>query len=348
MLAIKKVSPEPGIVLVQTSEPLDLQHDEVLIEVKAAGICGSDVHVYQWTPNYDFMRSSLPVTLGHEFSGVVAGVGSAVTAYSIGDAVVAMPTTTCMRCSNCYAGDFARCSNRKTTGLTRDGAFARFVKVPARSCIALKEGTDFSLAALIEPLAVGDGAVQVSGLSLGDIVVVLGPGTIGQAMVRSASWRGAGQIISVGFNDPERLAVCRKMGASYTIDLADEPNLSEAVLSRTNGQKADVVLEATGNPSSITDGLPLLRRQGVYVAGGIHPGPSNLDTTTLVRNALQLRGAHGSRRQSWEMLVQRIWQEPEALRPMVSVEMPLSDAQDAFKLCIKKTVSKVILQPSCT
>lgn len=345
MLAVRKTEPSLGVRLDDVPEPAQPGPREVVVNVAAVGICGSDVHVYQWTSGYDFMRSRLPVTLGHEFSGVVVAAGADVHAVQVGDRVAVMPSISCMNCSVCAGGRPALCPNKETLGLTRDGAFARYVKVPALGCIKLEDATDLVLASLIEPLCVGDNAAQVGEVTSGSTVVVLGPGTIGQASVRAARWRGATCVLAVGLNDTGRLAVAQQMGATHTHDLASGGSLRQALDSIRPGLMADVVIEATGHPSSIPDGLGVLKRGGIFVAAGIHAQPVSFDLTSLIRNKQQLRGAHGSHRQAWEVMARRIAEEPEAVRPMVSLELGLDQAEEGFARCLARDVSKVILRP---
>lgn len=345
MLALKKTSPKPGLFLVDSPEPKMVVPDDVLIEVVAAGVCGSDVHVYEWTSGYEFMRSKLPLILGHEFSGRVVGVGPAVVDLKLGQAVVVMPTTSCMCCRYCVNELFDQCIDRVTTGLTKDGAFARFVTVPARACLELTHDVDFTLAALVEPLCIGDNAADIANVQMGDTVVILGPGTIGQSIILAAVWRGAAKIIVVGLNDSTRLSVAAQLGATDIIDLNYEPDLMNAIMQRSGHQLVDVVFEATGNPQSINDGLTVLKRSGTLVAAGIHALPLTLDLTRFIRNRHILKAAHGSKRVSWNRMVNKVCQNPEELRPMISCELPLSDALYAFELCAQRQVSKVILRP---
>lgn len=345
MLAVRKASAAPGVVLDQVQAPTAPGLGEVLIEVQAVGICGSDVHVYEWTKGYEFMESKLPVTLGHEFSGRIVKLGDGVTGFAIGDMVGVMPTTSCMRCGFCAGGTPHLCTNRQTIGLTTNGAFAKFVLAPAMSCLKLSQSIDPVLAALIEPLAVGDHAANVGEVKAGDTVVVLGPGTIGQAIVCAAKWRGASRIIAVGMHDATRLETTRAMGATHTIDLAKKTDLVAEVLAINHGRLADVVIEATGHPSSLQTGLDLLGRGGVMVTAGIHSAPVTFDLTKLVRNSQQIRGAHSSRRHSWEVIADRMVLEPDVFKPMVSMEMDLKDAVIGFEKCLSREVSKVILRP---
>lgn len=345
MKAVRKIAPEHGLNVLEVEEPGMPGPDEVMVEVLAAGICGSDVHVYQWGSHYDFMRERLPLTLGHEFCGRVAALGPGVTNVSVGDFVAPMPTMGCLKCAQCAAGFPLRCPNKRTVGLTRNGAFARFVHVPAVSCIPLRDNTDPVLAALLEPLCVGDNALDVGEVGFGDTVLVLGPGTIGQAIARGASWRGASRVVVVGMDDEARLRTAKLLGATDTIDLAREKSLSEAFFSITRGREADVVFEATGHPSSISDGLNVLRMDGILVATGIHASLSSFDVTRFVRRRQQIRAAHGSRRSGWERMAAHIANAPQDVRPFVSLELPLEDAIEGFQKCVDREASKVILLP---
>lgn len=343
MLAVRKTHASFGVSLDQIPLPGSPGPNEVLIQVAATGICGSDVHVYEWTDGYDFMKSYLPVVLGHEFSGIISDIGPGVEHLQRGDRVVVTPGISCMKCPTCARGEPHLCPNKQSLGLTRNGGFAPYVRVPAQGCFKLPEGTDLTLAAVIEPLCIGDNAADIGEVTAGDTVVVLGPGTIGQAIVGAAHWRGASRIIAVGMNDAPRLEVARTMGATHLIDLADGVSLQDAVFAVTGGAPADVVIEATGHPSSIADGFKVLRKGGILVAAGIHSKPASFDLTGMIRNKQQLRGAHGSVHRNWERMIHRVATEPEAIRPMVSMTLALQDAEQGFRLCQERKVSKVVL-----
>lgn len=345
MLALRKTGPQPGLNFEEVAAPGAPGPDEALIQVEAAGICGSDLHVYDWDASYEFMRARLPVTIGHEFCGRVVALGSQAAGLAEGDLVAVVPTASCMKCQLCAAGQPQRCLSRSTLGLTRDGAFARQVRVPALSCIRLAGHTLPALAAMLEPLAVGDNAALVGEIGFGDTVVVLGPGTIGQAIARAARWRGAERVVVVGKGDGPRLRTALAVGATHAIDLEDGLTLPEALEQALGAGLADVVVEATGHPSSVADGLSILRKDGVLVSAGIHARPASLDITALVRNRQQIRGAHASRRTSWLSIARRIAEQPEDVLPMVSAELPLAEGLQGFAQCRARAVSKIILRP---
>lgn len=343
MLALRKKEPARGLVLEELDEPSDLAPGEVLVEVDAVGICGSDVHVYEWTSGYDWMRQALPVTLGHEFAGRVVARAPDVEDVPVGQRVTVWPSSGCGRCRNCLSGEIENCLRKRTVGLARDGAFARRVAVPATGCFALPDHLDAELAALTEPLCVGARAVEVGDVRLGEAVVVLGPGTIGQAIAMFARRSGAGPVIVVGRDDGPRLETVRRLGIAHTIDVAHE-DLATAVAAITGG-KVDKVFEATGVPASIRDGLGLLRKGGAIVATGIHAAPLEINLTDLVRNKHQLRGSHGSRPRTWDAVLRVLSESGEEFRPMITHRIPLSEGIEGFELARRKVASKVMIEP---
>ena len=345
MLALRKTQASFGLSLDTIDHPAAPGADEVLIQVAAVGICGSDVHVYEWTDGYAFMKDRLPVVLGHEFSGTVRTTGESVHHLKPGTSVAVMPGISCMRCDACLGGSLAYCTEREVIGLTRDGAFASYVVVPAKACIPLPENIDLKLAALLEPLCVGANAAEVGEIKAGDTVVVLGPGTIGQAVIRNALWCGATQVIAVGKNDAARLHTAQQVGATHTIDLDQADSLAQHIHRITGGKLADVVIEASGHHSSINDGLRILRQGGILVIAGIHAQPVQIDLTPFVRNKQQIRGAHSSQRHHWEHMIKRLATSPNDVSPMISLELPLEKSIEAFEQCLTRNHSKVLLCP---
>jgi threonine dehydrogenase-like Zn-dependent dehydrogenase len=343
MLTLRKTKPGFGLELLDGAEAADPGPGEVTVRVENAGICGSDVHAYEWTDGYGFMLSHLPVVMGHEFAGRVAAVGAGVT-LAQGTAVTVMPGVACGGCINCARGDARNCLHRQAIGLTRHGGFGRFVTVPAENCLALPEAVDTELGALTEPLGVGCEAVLTGEVGLGDTVLVMGPGTIGQAIALFARAAGAGRVLIAGRADGPRFDVMRQLGFADILDVAEAP-LSDLVLSATGGRKVDVVIEATGHPPTITDGLGVLRTAGVLVIAGIHPGPVSLPLTDFVRARHQLRATHGCDRFTWDKVLTILAREPERFRPMITHRMPLDRGLEGFELSRQRAASKVMLRP---
>ncbi len=346
MLALRKTRPAFGAALEQVRLPdAELSPGEVLIEVAAAGLCGSDLHAYDWTPDYAFMADNLPVTLGHEFAGIVRAVAGDVETLPVGTRVTCWPTVTCGRCAGCCAGRPEACEARRIIGLHRDGAFAARVRVPAANCRPLPDGLRLETAALTEPLSVAVNAVDLAEVEAGAAVVVLGPGPIGMAAAWVARHRGA-EVLLVGLDDTARLARARKLGIDRTADLAGET--LEAAVARCFGRRADRVIEATGAARSVEEGLAALRPCGLLVAAGIHAGACRIDLTGLVREKKQLRGAHDTTARAVEEAIRLLAAHGGELSALITHREPLARAQQAMKLARDKQAVKVLLLPGKT
>ncbi|MBX6374032.1 MAG: alcohol dehydrogenase catalytic domain-containing protein [Acetobacteraceae bacterium] len=345
MRALRKTAARFGLELLDAPDPPPPGPGEVVVRVEHVGICGSDVHAYEWTDGYGFMVPHLPLTMGHEFAGRIAAVGPGAAPWTEDTRVAVMPFVSCGGvCPSCRRGDVRNCERRETIGLTRDGGFARHVRVPAASCIALPDSVDTEIGALAEPLGVGCEAVLVGEVGLGDTVLVLGPGTIGQGIALMARAAGAGRVLIAGRADAPRFEVLRRLGFTDLIDVAEGP-LREQVLAATGGRPVDVVLEATGHPPSITEGLSVLRKGGVLVVAGIHPGPVTLPLTDFVRARHQLRATHGAARSTWDRVLALLARDPEGYRPMITHRLPLERGLEGFELARQRAASKVMLTP---
>ena len=342
MKALRKTQPAAGLELVDVAVPELDTPDNVMVRVSATGICGSDLHVDDWTSSYAFMAPSLPVTIGHEFVGV------AETGPLRGQRVVVRPSVTCGLCAACQAGRFDACEKRTGIGMTRDGAFAPWVQVPQRNCVAVPDGLSDELAALTEPFSISMQALRVAGALEGGLagqrVLIMGPGTIGQGVAVLARRAGAQQIVVSGFDDEARFDALRRMGFDALVDVS-KGTLAELTARHTQGQPFDVVIEATGVPETINEALALLRRNGIVVVTGIHSRPLALDLTSLVRKQQQLRGSFRPPESDWPAVLDMMSEVGEQLAPMVSHVLPLSQAREGFALAHAKQASKVLLRP---
>ncbi|MBS7813749.1 zinc-dependent alcohol dehydrogenase [Roseococcus pinisoli] len=343
MLALRKTEAAFGIEALEVPDPGAPAAGEVQIRVEAVGICGSDVHAYEWTDGYQHMVPYLPVTMGHEFAGRVVAVGPGV-AMAEGTRVAVHPRVYSGDGQIAWPGGPRPGVARRSLGLTADGAFARFLNVAAGNALPLPEAVDAELGALVEPLAVAADAVLVGEVGIGDTVLVLGPGTIGQGLALMARAAGAGRVIITGRGDQPRYDVLRQLGFNDIVDVGEGP-LVDQVLAITGGKPVDVVLEATGYPPSIIDALQVLKREGVLVAAGIHAAPLNLPLTTFVRNRHQLRASHGSEHRTWERVIALLARDPEGFRPMITHRLPLDRGLEGFELSRQRAASKVMLMP---
>ncbi|RZL96072.1 MAG: alcohol dehydrogenase [Variovorax sp.] len=339
MQALRKTRPQAGLELVDVPVPvLDAHSSDVLVKVSATGICGSDLHVDDWTSSYAFITQSIPVTIGHEFVGV------AQTGHLAGRRVVVRPSVTCGVCAACTAGDHDGCEKRRGIGMTRDGAFAAWVRVPVRNCVPVPDSVSDELAALTEPLTISMQALRIAGDVAGKRVLVMGPGTIGQGIAALARRAGSGQVVVSGFDDAARFEALRRMGFDALVDVAAQP-LAEGCRPYTNGEAFDIIFEATGVPETITEGLAVLRRNGIVVVTGIHARPLALDLTPMVRNQQQLRGSFRPPESDWPLALGLMGEMDDVMRPMVSHILPLSQAAEGFALAHAKSASKVLLKP---
>ena len=343
MLAVRKTSPAHGLDLVEVPRP-EPKAGEVLIEVDACGICGSDVHVYEWTSGYEWMEPHMPLTIGHEFAGTVVAAAPDVAEPKVGRRVTVWPSISCGTCAACREGQPENCERKVTLGLTSQGAFATHVTAPAAQCFELPDTVDAELAALTEPLCVSARAVETGEVRLGHTVVVLGVGMIGLGIALMARRAGASQVIVVGKDDPVRLGCARRLGFEAVVDIGTE-DLAPAIM-RLAGGKVDRVFEATGVVASVRDGLSVLRRGGVMVVAGIHSKPVEINLTDLVRGKHQLRGTHGATRATWTTVLKMLAFSGEEFRPLISHRVGLSETIEGFRLSLSNEASKVIVFPS--
>jgi 2-desacetyl-2-hydroxyethyl bacteriochlorophyllide A dehydrogenase len=342
MKALQKTTAAFGLEWRDVPEPVSPGAHEVIVDVNAAGICGSDVHIYDWSGGYDFLRGAFPVTLGHEFAGRVATLGADVHTLRVGDAVVVIPSVECGACEHCVAGRLDDCRDRRGIGMLRDGAFAPRVRVPAANCLTLPAAMDAGVASLAEPLSIGLSAIKTAEVRAGDRVLVMGPGTIGQAIAVLAKARGA-HVAIVGHNDAERLATASALGIDATLDLDGAPE--GAMRAMLGGKEYDIVIEATGVGAAVQAGLDVLRPSGVFVVCGIHGKPISFDGAKLVRMRHQIRGTYRASRATWQEVRDFLVANHTLLAPMVTHRLPLAQAIDGFEMARRKIGSKIVLVP---
>ncbi len=343
MLALQKAHPDHGLQL-QEAACIAPDTDEVLIRVKATGVCGTDLHIAEWTPSYHFMTPALPVTIGHEFCGEVIEIGSHVTGLQVGQMVAVRPSVVCGVCTACVEGHPDGCITRRGIGVMRDGAFAEKVRVPARNCVPLPASINPLVAALAEPLSVSWEAVRTANVKQGDKVLVLGPGNIGQGIALFAKEAGAGEIVVAGYSDTARLNVLRQLGFDCLLDFADEP-MPQSLERVSKDRPFDVVIEATGVAAVIAPAMKALKSHGVLVITGIHAAPVPIDLTALVRKHQQIRGSYRAPESAWPEVVAYMERNASMLRHMVTHCVPLTRAAEGFELARNKVATKVMVLP---
>lgn len=246
-----------------------IEEDEVLVNVKASSICGSDVHGYDGSSG----RRIPPIIMGHEASGVITQIGSRVKKFKIGDRVTFDSTVYCGTCDYCVQGRTNLCERRQILGVSckehrREGTFAEYVAVPERILYRIPDGVSFESAALVEPLSVAFHAVNVTNLKLGDTVLVIGAGTIGLLIIKLLKVSNAARII-VSDLDEGKLKIAKEAGADYCF--GKDADLIAEVMKLT-GKGVDVAIEAVGVNATIQNAINATRRGGaVTLVGNVSP-----------------------------------------------------------------------------
>lgn len=267
--ALVKTQKGKGFLEVREVPDPVIASNEVLIEVKACGVCGTDLHIYE-----DEFPYYPPVILGHEFAGIIKEVGANVTEWRVGDHVVGEPhTKACGRCYLCRTGNPQVCIAKRSPGWGIDGAFAPLMKFPDPHLLhRIPSDMSFRAAALVEPLAnVVTDIVLTKVIVPGDVVVVAGPGPIGIMAALVAKQSGAGRVVVVGTNDDEqlRLSLCRTMPQIDLVLNVQKDDVAAAVNSLTGGKGCDVFIEASGAAPAIAMGAKLVKKLGTISAIGL-------------------------------------------------------------------------------
>lgn len=270
-----------------------LASDELLIRIKACGICGSDVHGYDGSTG----RRLPPIVMGHEAAGIIETVGSAVTGFRPGDRVTFDSTVYCGQCFFCARGQFNLCDNREVIGVStpafrRMGAFAEYVAIPARIAYALPPSFPYSHAALIEAVSVAVHAVALTPIEPDDSVVVVGAGMIGLLTLQAVRQTSAGDVFVLDVDD-SRLKLAASLGATETFN-ARNADIIQQLQKRTSSRGADVALECVGTTDAIKLAVETVRKGGaVTLVGNVAP-TIELGLQSVVSRQIRLQGSCAS------------------------------------------------------
>jgi len=315
--------------------------DEVLVEVKAAGICGTDIHIY-----HDEFTYNPPVVLGHEFCGIVADVGKNVQGWTPGDRVTSETAGyVCGRCRYCRTGRYNLCARRLGLGYHLNGAFAKYVIVPRSEILhRLPDNVDFISGALCEPSAVAThGVIELTEISAGDFVAVLGEGPLGLLVLQVARSAGAGTLAVTGIIE-DRLKMAKTLGADLTINAQREDPV-KIVMDLTEDYGADVVLECSGSQIAAKQGLQMVRKGGSYTQLGLFGKPIEIDFDQIAYRELRATGVFSQRWSAWETALKLIGSGKLLTKPLVTHTFPITEWQKGFDVMEKKTGIKVVLTP---
>jgi L-iditol 2-dehydrogenase len=316
---------------------------QVKVEVKVSGLCGSDLRIYHDnTP----VPINTPVTIGHEFSGVVASVGEGVTQWKPGDRVVSETAySICGKCHYCVNGNYHMCNGRKGLGYWQNGVFAKYTILPQERIHLLPDNIDFVSGALLEPLACVTRAVlEQTNITAGDIVLVLGPGVAGLGAMQIAKLQGAVTVVAGTSSSKEGLKIAKELGADYTIDVQEE-ELEKFISDITKGKGVDIVLECSGVAKAADDALKVIKKQGQYTLLELFGKPITLNFESVCNKELYLKGSMGSKWTSWEKIIDLVENNKIKTKQLVSHQFPLTEWKKAFEIFESREGLKVILLP---
>jgi L-iditol 2-dehydrogenase len=318
--------------------------DEVLVRVRACGICGSDVHGMDGSTG----RRLPPLIMGHEAAGIVAEVGAQVRNWKKGDRVTFDSTISCGACWYCQRGLPNLCDRRRVLGVSCDeyrqhGAFAELVALPARVLYRVPESVSFEQAAMVEPISVAVHAVKRAAVSLGDVAVVMGTGMIGLLVVQALRAAGCGKIIAVDI-EPQKLELARKFGADVVLN-AKECDVPQEVRGHTEGRGADVALEVIGLGPTINTAIASLRKGGTLALVGNFRPTVEIPLQAVVTRQLILAGCCANC-DDYPATLELIGRQAISTDALVSATPPLAEGAAWFKRLYDREqgLLKVILQ----
>lgn len=341
MKALVKYKDGPGNMEIRDIPEPAPGPGQIKIEVKEAGICGSDLHIY----NSDIaIATKPPVVPGHEFSGVVSAVGEGVTKFKPGDRVVSEAVYFyCRDCRYCRQGYYNLCVHKKSLGYWYNGAFEKYTIVEEHNAHILPDDIDFLTGAMLEPLACCTHAIyDCCHIEAGDVVLLSGPGAIGLTAAQVAKAEGA-KVIVAGTNvDEKRLQTAKSLGLDYTINVQTE-ELKKLVDELTEGYGVDVVLECSGSEAGIRSGLEMIKKRGWFCQIGLTGKPITFDIETICYKELHFSGSMASRYLNWEKGIRLIQQGLVKLEPLASHHLPLEEWEKAFQMFREKQGLKLIL-----
>jgi threonine 3-dehydrogenase len=342
MKALRKMQAAKGLqmdtVAVPTIGPTD-----VLVRVKTASICGTDLHIYGWD-RWSQGRIKPPLTLGHEFCGVVERVGDEVRAVKPGDFVSAEMHVNCGHCHQCRLGQAHICKNLRIIGIDQDGAFAQFVKIPASNIWKLDAAIPEHYGAILDPLGNAVHTV-LAGPIAGQTVLVTGCGPIGLMSIAVAKACGSSTVFATETNE-QRRAMAKKMGADVVLNPAKEDAVGK-ILAETSGTGVDALLEMSGNPTAIQQGFKALRAGGRASLLGIPTETVPLDLVNdVIFKGATVQGIYGRRMyETWVQMTSLLKAGRLNLEPLFGERTSLDKFENAFTLLQGGLAGKILMYP---
>jgi threonine 3-dehydrogenase len=336
--ALVKTKPGPGLDLVEVPVP-KVGPLDVLVRVKATGICGTDLHIEAWDP---WARKTVhpPLTVGHEFAGEVVKVGSAVADVAVGDLVSGEGHLVCGRCRNCRAGRRHLCINTRGIGVHLDGAFADYVTFPAMNAWVHRELISPEVAAIFDPF----GNAVHTALTfpmLGEDVLVTGAGPIGILAAMVSKYAGARHVVITDRND-DRLALAGSLGATLPINI-ERSSIAEAQRALGMQEGFDVGLEMSGSPEALRDMISQMTHGGRIAMLGLPSTEVSIDFSTVVLNMLTIKGIYGREMFETWYAMSVLVQNGLDISGVITHRYPASEFEQAFATARDGHSGKVIM-----
>ena len=343
MKALRKMQAAKGLQMDTVAVP-SIGPTDVLVRVKTASICGTDLHIYGWD-RWSQGRIKPPLTLGHEFCGTVERVGDEVRAVKAGDFVSAEMHLNCGHCRQCRLGQSHICQNLRIIGIDQDGAFAEFVKIPASNIWKLDASIPEHYGAILDPLGNAVHTV-LAGPIAGQTVLVTGCGPIGLMSIAVAKACGSSMVFATETNEKRR-AMAKKMGADVVLNPAAEDAVAK-ILAETTGTGVDALLEMSGNPTAIQQGFKALRAGGRASLLGIPTETVPLDLVNdVIFKGATVQGIYGRRMyETWVQMTALLKAGRLNLEPLFGERASLDKFENAFTLLQGGLAGKVLLYPN--
>lgn len=350
MKALVKTGKNVGYAYKEIPKPVP-GPGEILVKVKAAAVCGSDIHSYLWDENAENFAAgsgvSFPYVVGHEYAGIVEELGEGVTEFSAGDRVSMETHIFCGKCYHCQNGMAHNCTELGGYGAGYGGCFAEYCVAPTRVVYKLPDGVSFEEGAIFEPSGVAMHAVDEAQVSPGDTIVVYGAGPVGLVAIQILNVCGAGRVIAVDMNE-YRLKMAEEFGA-VTLNPADTDVVEEVRRLTAIRGGADAVLEMTGSPRVYQNMFEMLRKEGRIVTVG-HPGtdvPVNV-TRYINQKGISWKGIYGRKVwKTWTQLASLVDTKKINLPAIITHRFALEQCEEAFEQ-MKNGAGKVLFIPEMT
>ena len=342
MLAVVKPEAAPGAEVREVPVPV-FGRTDVLVRVKVASICGTDLHIYNWD-RWAQNRIKPPLIPGHEFCGEVVAFGNEVTSVKPGDFVSAEMHVACGKCLQCRTGEAHICQNVKIIGVDANGAFAEYVVIPEANIWKLDSSIPVEYASILDPLGNAVHTV-LAGEIAAKSVAVTGCGPIGLFSIAVAKAVGATSVFAIEVNQ-HRAKIAREMQADYVLNPVQE-DVTGVVMEKTGGLGVDVVLEMAGHPDSIRTAFDIVRRGGRISLLGLTSKPISLNfSEDIIFKGITIQGINGRRMyQTWYQMTALLKSGKLNLRPVITDRISLTDFAKAMERLKTGEASKILVYP---